>query len=461
MQATRISREIDNLGIPPLAGVCSYEEAAQPGLSVEETVRFLKRFAYVTARLNKLQAAHLARTPEWEVKSAFGLHLWLDAEHATMLRGRVAEMRQPPLGLDKVPDERLEAWIDEAIRAGGTAELLAAIYRVIRPELVRSARSYLAASNPLLDYPTRRLFNSILVDEDEMIAWGEAAIGAVADRTGDEGQLDSRIRHLNAYLAASGGIFEDGAIVPDGPFPPARGSGQPFVMDPEPARDDRFVEQFNRGAPIDAVYADTERPAAERVLALLAKRLREMDVPEWMAPIIYKTEGKPWDYYLDLSRQLWDETRHAMMGEVGFVRAGVPFYRYPINMTASQVLNTEFAPIESHVILWAIEQSLMARKTGKGYEWDVAVESGDPFAISVQDYDWADEVLHAQIGRRWLMPDIGSQAQLKTFAEPVIERWRQAVGALVEQHRQEDWWPAFMAEVEREANSGTVPEPGS
>ena len=49
----------------------------------------------------------------------------------------------------------------------------------------------------------------------------------------------------------------------------------------------------------------------------MCKRLREIDVPEMMAPILFKTHGKPWEYYRDMSRQLWDEARHAMMGEVG------------------------------------------------------------------------------------------------------------------------------------------------
>ena len=447
MQGSQVLHEIDNLGIPPLAGLCSYEEAAQAGYAVEATVRFLKRLAYTKARLNKLQAAHLARSPEWEVKSALGLHLWLDVEHARTLRERVAEMRQPPLGLDKVPDVRLEAWLDEAIRAEDSAELVAGLARVIRPEIARSARAYLAGSNPLLDYPTRRAISSILAEEEDMIAWGEAAATALAGGEADRDRTSRWEEHLRAFLAASGGIFEDGSLDVNTPTPSPRAQPMAYEMDAAPRRDSRFVEQFNRGAPIDAVYVDTERPANERVLALLAKRLREMDVPEWMAPIIYKTEGKPFSYYLDLSRQLWDETRHAMMGEVGFVKNGVPHYRFPINMTASQVLNTEFEPFEAHVLLWAIEQSLMARNTGKGYEWDVAVESGDAFAISVQDFDWADEVLHAQIGRRWLMPDIGSQAQLKTYAEPVIERWRSRVGELAAQHNQDDWWPAFIAEV--------------
>ena len=50
------------------------------------------------------------------------------------------------------------------------------------------------------------------------------------------------------------------------------------------------------------------------------KRLREIDVPEMMASIIAETPGKPWGYYRDMTRQLWDEARHAMMGEVASSR---------------------------------------------------------------------------------------------------------------------------------------------
>ena len=94
--------EIDNLGIPPLAGVCSYEEAEEPGLSVGETVGFLLRYNYVLTRLNAIAAAHLPRTPEWEIKCALALHMWIDAEHGSLIRARVAEMREPPLHLDEV-----------------------------------------------------------------------------------------------------------------------------------------------------------------------------------------------------------------------------------------------------------------------------------------------------------------------------------------------------------------------
>ena len=440
-------KHIDNRGIPPLAGLCSYEEATKPGLSVEATVGFLKRFAYVKARLNTLLAAHLPRTPEWEVKCALGLHLWLDAEHAGMVRRRVAEMRQPPLGLDKVPDRRLEAWLDEAIRAEDTVELVTGVYRVIRPELIRAANRLLEESHPVLDHPTRRIFRIILAEEEEAIAWGDQALEALTRSPEATERAHLWEAHLQAYLKASTGVFEQESDSRADRLPSPRADGQPYRMDAEPRRDDRFQDSFNRSAKINEYYKDESRPLGERVMALMAKRLMEMDVPEWMAPMIVKVDGKPWEYYVDMSRQLWDETRHAMMGEIGFVRHGIPFYRYPVNMAASYKLNATFSPMDAQVVLWAIEQSLMARNTGKGFEWDLAVASGDDFAISMQDFDWADEVLHAQIGRRWLIPEFGSQAKLRDYASGVVERFGAALEETLPDSAHGEWWSHLQADL--------------
>ena len=136
---------------------------------------------------------------------------------------------------------------------------------------------------------------------------------------------------------------------------------------------------------------------------MLFKRLREIDVPEMMASIIHETKGKPWGYYRDMSRQLWDEARHAMMGEVGFVALGVDWTRARITHNWSLRLNTECTPLERHAVLYFIEQGLMTR-TGKRYEWELGAESGIPLMATIQDYDWADEVLHAASGPRVVHP---------------------------------------------------------
>lgn len=441
---------IDNLGIPSLAGICDHERACRTGLSVEAAVDWLKRFVYLESRMNEVFAANIPRTPEWEVKCALGLHAWLDAEHSSLLRERVAEMRNPPLHLNRVPDDRLEDWLEEVIRAQDSVELLAGVYRVVKPALVRSMERYLEESNPLADHPTYRILKWVIQEEKEMIAWGEQAILALS------GSTEAKVRgrhweeHLRAYLVAAGGVLGDQDSEDPASLPDPRSDGTPYQMDAVPCRDGRFEDHFNpTGDKVDDLFKDEEKSYDERVMSLFSKRLREMDVPEWIAPIIYNTRDKPWGYYADMSRQLWDETRHAMLGEVGYYHKGIPFYEYPVNMAASYALNTRFTPFEAHVILWGIEQDLMPRKTGKGYEWDVAVGSGDEFAILMQDYDWADEVLHARIGRRWLLSEVGSREELKALAVPLIERWLDEIEELSAQSSGMDWWRQLMSRVER------------
>jgi hypothetical protein len=40
-------------------------------------------------------------------------------------------------------------------------------------------------------------------------------------------------------------------------------------------------------------------------------------------------------------------------------------------------------------------------RSGKRHEWEVAQRAYRPRLATYQDYDWADEVLHARIGRDW------------------------------------------------------------
>src|SRR2546429_7125523 len=114
--------------LPRLAGVCSMEEAMKPGLAVEECVRRLKRYHYAFKRLHQIFTARITAEPLYELKMAFSLHAHLCAEHASALRRRVAEMREPPLGLDVVPDGDLEMFFDEILGAPTTAELILGLY---------------------------------------------------------------------------------------------------------------------------------------------------------------------------------------------------------------------------------------------------------------------------------------------------------------------------------------------
>src|SRR5437870_12475232 len=122
-------------GLPQLAGLCTVEEAAKPGLSVEECVRRLKRFHYAFKRLHQILTARITAEPIYELKTGFAHHAYLCAEHVQALRARVGEMREPPLGLEEIPHPALEILFDEILAAPTTAELLVGIYEQAIPAL--------------------------------------------------------------------------------------------------------------------------------------------------------------------------------------------------------------------------------------------------------------------------------------------------------------------------------------
>jgi hypothetical protein len=219
-------------------------------------------------------------------------------------------------------------------------------------------------------------------------------------------------------------------------------SAKPYVYDPIPQRDERFQDLHNQGVNPEAFLYNPDHAPKPKALMMLFKRLREIDVPEMMASIITQTKGKPWGYYRDMSRQLWDEARHAMMGEVGFVALGVDWTQARITHNWSLRLNTECTPIERHAVLYFIEQGLMT-KTGKRYEWEVGVESGLPLMATIQDYDWADEVLHAALGREWYIPQFGDRKKAIDYGDQcwsrILSNWTQVRDQGLTKH--ENWWP--------------------
>lgn len=444
-------------GLPSLAGIASLADAMRSGLAVEECVRRLKRYHYALKRLHQTFTARITAEPIYELKMGFSLHAHLCAEHATALRTRVAELREPPLGLDDVPDPNLEIFFDEILAAPTTEALVLGLYGKAVPALQAALERHLAQTNPLVDHPSVRLCRFALLELADIAAFGAQTIACLVDDATGE-RLADWLRLLDDCLTASGGL--DGADEAATRSITRQYSARPYVYDGHPQRDERFSDPYNMGVNAEAFLYDERYPADAKTVMMFYKRIREIDVPEMMASIITETPSKPWEYYRDMTRQLWDEARHALMGEVGFVNLGVDWRHVMINFTWSLGLNMQLTPIERHGVLYFIEQGLMP-KTGKRYEWEVATASHNPLAALFQDYDWADEVLHAHIGRAWYVSAFSSAQQAKQYGDEswskVLVDWRRWRDDGLTQHR--NWWP----EVYREACAcqGIEPDPAA
>ena len=411
-------------GLPVLSGLCSMEEAMGEGLGVDECVRRLKRFHYSLKRLHRIFNDRITAEPLYELKMGFSLHSHLCAELATGLRQRIGEMREPPLGLDVVPCEALEVLFDEIANAVDTEGLVLGLYGMVIPALKAEVECYRSDTHPLADAPTRRLLRAGLLDLEDMTVYGSRVLEAF-------GVED------NEWFARLSRAWEGEMIEREFSL-----EARPF--DGVPQRDERFQDPYNMGVNAEVFLYDEKMPPHPKTLMMFYKRLREIDVPEMMASIIAETGDKPWGYYRDMTRQLWDEARHAMMGEVGFAQAGVDWpAKVMVNFTWSLALNTQLTPAERHAVLYFIEQGLMSR-TGKRHEWEVGRESGNPLSALFQDFDWADEVLHARVGRDWYLSEFDDPKEAVRYGDAcwsrVLMNWGQYKKDGLTQHR--NWWPS-------------------
>ncbi len=430
-------------GLPPLAGLGTMIDAVAPGLSVEESVRRLKVAHYALKRLHQIFLARLTAEPVYELKMAFSLHAHYCAEHVAALRARVGEMREPPLGLDVVPQPALALIFDEILAAPTTSELLLGLYEFAVPALLATVERHYAAAHLLAEQTTRRVLKFARIEIEEMLTYGRAAISALVS-TDDRAAAQPALALLSAAAAALGGFDGTGQA----PLPARLRSVQPFRYDGVPQRDERFADPYNMGVNAEVFLYDPAQPAEGKVLMMFYKRLREIDVPEMMASILVETTGKPWGYYRDMTRQLWDEARHAMMGEIGFASLGIDWSRYVrVNFTWSLGLNSQLTPKERHAVLYFIEQGLMPR-TGKRHEWEVALQSANPLAATFQDYDWADEVLHARVGRDWYVSDMSSPQEAVAYGDRCWNKVLLDWGAWKRsgQTTHANWWPGLYTE---------------
>lgn len=426
--------------LPNLAGLCAMPDAMKPGLSIEECVRRLKRYHYAFKRLHQIFTARITAEPVYELKMGFSLHAHYCAEHVAALRKRVGEMREPPLGLEVVPDANLEIYFDEILCAPTTEELLLGLYEKALPALKVALERHQHDTNLLADAPSVRVCRFALLEIDDMLKFGAQCLASLTGQKVRAGAA-KWLALLDDCLAAAGGM--DGTDKPASKTISRQHSATPYQYDPVPKRDERFPDPYNMGVNAEVFLYDNKFPPQPKTLMMFYKRLREIDVPEMMASIITETPNKPWEYYRDMTRQLWDEARHAMMGEVGFAQLDIDWpKKVMVNHTWSLALNTQLKPIERHAVLYFIEQGLMP-KNGKRFEWEVGVASHNPLSALFQDYDWADEVLHARIGRDWYLKEFTNTQEAVKYGDDcwsrVLMNWENWHTQGLTQHR--NWWP--------------------
>jgi hypothetical protein len=349
--------------------------ALSGGYDVDDNAVRFSNYFHVLRELVHLSCGWLALAPRFEQKLRLGEHIHDDARAVSKVRRRLYELRHPS-DYPGAPGSELSELLDRLEATSDSHEYLELAYGEVKPALARATRLHLDALDPVIDEPSLRLLEQVAARQERH----PAELG-IAPRPGlaDLGGLDLRLREERTLA----------------------------VMEPldEPRRDP-FIEVTPEGDPY--LSAELYVNGEENHVPLEPEEQRhffhglmdaELCAAELMARNSHEHPGMPWDFHVDMARQIWDEVRHARIHEILMrTELSCAWGDYPVGFGY-------FRSIYAYDLLGRLalfngtsEQKAMWRHS---HRRKVLLARGQRIVATVFDYLLADEVPHVHNGVRW------------------------------------------------------------
>jgi len=169
-------------------------------LNVRQRGDHVATFRWIEVRLMETLARWVPTTPETEVKLTLGSHIWDVAQHADSLGRRTHELRLPPQH-SLEPSAAYVGLLGDVAASTQSDRRVAAFYDCMLAGLARRYRDYVARVDPLLDGPTLRIVEHILVDIARMKTEGQALRDEVPGVASTDAAWLEGLRRREAELA--------------------------------------------------------------------------------------------------------------------------------------------------------------------------------------------------------------------------------------------------------------------
>jgi hypothetical protein len=409
---------------------------------VNDASHVLKRFYVFERELMRAFAGWYIRTPHVELKFFLAGEEWLCVQAADSLRTRVLELRYPRRDVDKKWDPEILGFTAELMKAANLSEFLTGVFDVALPALFSDLDAYLARTDSLDDAPTVYRLRHLRMDTEMRI---ERAKEQRAQYLPNGDDTTVWRDYLTQSLDAIGGLS---GLNARGLMPTNHtAAGRPaFVLPTQTTRDPRFKPSLFH-LPHENKY-DKAGAAAWKKIEAIDKRtamqvwsaishFNEIWAGEVPASVLFDLNNQPWEFYLDLARWTWDESRHSFMGYRAMqgwgwdVPALIPYgnalYNGLAHMPAAQRL----------ALLYFYEESLLRSGT-KQIEIQILESAGDDGSIHDMDYDWADEAIHVSYGFKWLRHLLGDDEAGQEQLKKLTDEAREVIAEYVKVHKDDE-----------------------
>ncbi len=387
---------------------------------VPEFVRQLNEWQYLERTLHRVLCAWGRHHREIEDKAALHRHVWDQSEVIRRLRERISQF---PGGKPDAPvHPAFAALANCVLLAPDFQDALDAIYLHLPGALVRAYVGHVQKVDPVHDAPTVAMLHEINTIKEQHHGW----------------YREYRKRHPHtkdaAYLAA---LHRHFAALQDflAPMPPWEGAGATlcgvgtdFRLPCVGGRPDGWRPKCDL---MPYLSADFSTSVEARRLFWAYGYLLEINLPDAQLQWLYDGHYMPWAWHQDVSRHLWDESRHGLSGYsrladwgIGIADIGLPSYgqskllRHAANTPLAERIVDPFLD-DAHGDLFAPAEPLtpqalyeavffigMVAENGhfivKNESYDDFREAGDLESAEMMLFDIIDETTHVQYAHRWL-----------------------------------------------------------
>lgn len=420
------------------------ELAATRSLQVDASTRTkpknlfrLYDWEYLERSMHRLLAGWGRNFCEWDDKTAVHRHVWQTSECVKRLRKRISEF--PGGNLDVPVSLRLETFANTVLLAPTFEDALDGIYQEFAGALIHSYLMYIRSAHAIHDAPTIAILQEILTIKEEQRLWfrsyrrknphttDAAYLGKIRDQVNALGQL------LEAFPWREG---EDKAQ--------AAGVRTDFRLRNkvgQPKNSERKHDIFP--------YLQTEFTcsAEARRLFWCYGYMLERNLADDQLAWIYDGHFMPWGFHEDVSRHMWDESRHGDSGHSRLLDFGITIqdigYAPYENPDLAQPDRKPLTPAELYERVFFIG---MVAETGhfhvKREAYEDFKEAGDYESAEMMLFDIVDESTHVQYAHAWLpvLAERGAVAEHSSYrarAAKVREEKQAALLANVAQYKKE------------------------
>jgi uncharacterized ferritin-like protein (DUF455 family) len=361
-----------------------------------DSAQVLTRFHYLSRAIALACGGWIAGTAKLEAKAALARVAWQHTLAGDAFRERVFELRYPNRFLEEGSDAPLIRVYEAALDAPDADAFRAGLVDALLPDYAHRLAAFLSQTDELDDGPTVRIVQQALRDVEE-----QAAV------------LQGHGPGSDPWASALGTGLEKLE-------PPV---GTPFRLAEDPARDDAyFSSSFYWPDAIVPGYPYGEGVALQVRSAV--SHLNEVWAVDTAGAILHGLAPElGWEWIRDAGRWTYDEARHMLMGKRRLEAWGLPAARIPLGGYIYEACAGQ-DPLYRLGMLGYFETKNIGRKRERAAAFHAM---GDTTSETDMEFDWADETLHAEYGRRWLKDLLERRGEDPESWPAVLERCEQLV----------------------------------